>query len=350
MSSSLSLVSEDATSDRPTRRILLTMVRLGVGLGLLAYLARSGIINLHALSRLYTAWPITLAALALLLADVALMGLRLCWLFVPQALHLPLGRSMQLTLVSFFFAMFLPGSAGGDLAKLFYAAKGNRGRRAEIITIMALDRGIGLFSLLILPLLFAPLFLPFIQARPALRILLITVALLAFGLLAAFLVCLLNPRAALRFFPRSSIFERIARTIRIYRQHLGTLVAALGASVVANLCLVAVTALAVLALNSGGLSMVMSLMIPLGHIVNSLPLTPGGLGVGETAFNALFSMAGLGGGAEALLCWRIWMALISILGLVFYLRGLRRCVFDAEKAGEERAQKSGSAGPVLCQP
>lgn len=346
MPSSVSLVGEDAAPDRPMRRVFLTLVRLGIGVALLVYLARSGVINLHALSRLYTAWPITMAALALLLGDAALMGLRLCWLFAPQGLHLPLGRSLQLTLVSFFFAIFLPGSAGGDLAKLFYATKGNRGRRAEIITIIALDRAIGLFSLLILPLLFAPMFLPFIRTQPVLGVLLIAVALLAFGLLAAFLVCLLNPQGVLKLFPRSSTFERIAGTIRVYRRNRGTLVAALGASMAANLCLIAVTALAVVALNPGGPSKVMSLMIPLGHIVNSLPLTPGGLGVGETAFNALFEMAGFRGGAETLLCWRIWMAVIGIFGLGFYLRGLRRCVFDGEAAGEERVQNSGLPAPL----
>ena len=34
---------------------------------------------------------------------------------------------------------------------------------------------------------------------------------------------------------------------------------------------------------------------------NSLPLTPGGIGAGETAFNVLFKLTGISGGAEALL-------------------------------------------------
>jgi hypothetical protein len=45
--------------------------------------------------------------------------------------------------------------------------------------------------------------------------------------------------------------------------------------------------------------------------------------VGEAAFNAFFSIAGMRGGAEALLCWRIWNALVGLLGLFFYLRGVR---------------------------
>ncbi len=335
--SSQSLRREIPSPPRSTRRVLLTLLRLGVGVGLLAYLAASKTIDLRALSRLFTAWPVTVAAVALILLDIALMALRLSWLFRPHRLHLPLGTSLQLTLVGFFFAMFLPGAAGGDLAKLFYASRDNSGRRTEIITVLIFDRAIGLFSLLILPLLFAPMFPQVLQAVRAVRILLITTTFLAFGMLAAFLICLFHRSIVnwladrpFGFLAWRNIVERIFGTIGVYRASPWMLVAALGISLVANLSVVAVTALGVLAVNPPALAKKMCLIIPIGHILNSLPLTPGGLGVGETAFNALFEVTGLRGGAEALLCWRIRTALVSVLGLIFYLRGLRRCVFDAQ--------------------
>ena len=46
----------------------------------------------------------------------------------------------------------------------------------------------------------------------------------------------------------------------------------------------------------------------------------------------LFRMAGLEGGAEALLCWRIWRAAVGLIGLILYLRGPGRTVYDAESA------------------
>ena len=55
--------------------------------------------------------------------------------------------------------------------------------------------------------------------------------------------------------------------------------------------------------------------------------------MGEAAFNALFHLTGLRGGAETLLCWRIWSAFIGIVGLGIYLRGLRAGIFDL--AGEQ---------------
>ena len=50
-----------------------------------------------------------------------------------------------MTVVSFFFAQFLPGATGGDLARLFYAAKDYKGRRSEILTVSLFDRATACF-------------------------------------------------------------------------------------------------------------------------------------------------------------------------------------------------------------
>jgi uncharacterized membrane protein YbhN (UPF0104 family) len=173
-----------------------------------------------------------------------------------------------------------------------------------------------------------------------LQVLLVSAAGLAACLLAAFLLCLFRQswmnRAARwvsRFLPGRKVPERMVATIGAYRGSPGILFAALGASLVSNLTLIAATALAILLLSPGSLSLKMCLVIPMGDVANSLPLTPGGLGVGEAAFNALFKVAGLQGGAEALLCWRIWRAMVGLVGLALYLRGVGRAVFDAERGG-----------------
>jgi uncharacterized protein (TIRG00374 family) len=325
--------------DKAARKWLWAIVRLAVGVALLAYLAKSRLIDFASLTRIVTAWPVTLAALALIFADVVAMSVRLCWLFRPQGLRLSLKSSLELTLVSSFFATFLPGAAGGDLAKLYYAARENKGRLAQIVTTIALDRAVGLFSILLLPLLFAPFFVPFIRGVRILQVLLAIAAALAAGMLIAFLFCLFSQplmmcvaRWASRFLPGRKVPERIVSAIGAYRSSTGILVAALVASLFANLTLIAATALAVLLFSPASLSMKMCLVIPMGDVANNLPIAPGGLGVGETAFDALFRVAGLTGGAQALLCWRIWRATVGLIGLVIYLCGMRRDVFDAGAA------------------
>jgi hypothetical protein len=333
------LLQEEVISAKPLRKVVFSLVRLGIGFGLVAYLAQSKVISFHALSKLFTAWPITLAALTLLFFDASLMALRLTWMFRPQGLYLSWTMAMRLTLIGCFFTTFLPGAAGGDIAKLFYASRENGGRKTEIITVVIFDRVIGLFSMLLLPMLFAPMFLRLIQGVAVLRFLLAIAAVLALGLLALAMLCLFNQplvrlleRGAWRFSKWRNLALRALETIGTYRSTPATLVKVLGVSILANFSLIAVTALAVLAVNPSALAMKMCLVIPMGYIANSLPITPGGLGVGEAAFNALFHLTGLRGGAEALLCWRIWSAFIGIVGLGIYLRGLRAGIFDS--AGE----------------
>jgi uncharacterized protein (TIRG00374 family) len=332
----------DSTWHAPIRRVVLALFRFAIGASLLVYLAKSGIIDLRALSKLFTAWRISFAAVTLLLIDNVLMSVRLSWLFRLRGLNLRFGTSLKLSLVGFFFATFLPGAAGGDLSKLFYTTRGTGGRRVEIMTVVLLDRAIGLFSLLLLPLIFVPMFSQRLGSESGLRSVLLTVGLLALGMTAGFLACLFSdrfmvciPSITRNRLTENRVVRQIRGTITTYRKNFGVLFGALGVSLLANLLLVLVTMLGAVALAPSSWTPRMFLVVPVGHIVNSLPLTPGGLGVGETAFNALFNLTGLRGGADALLCTRIWTAVVGLIGFSFYLRGISREVFDESVVTDE---------------
>jgi uncharacterized protein (TIRG00374 family) len=326
---------------KSVRHILFTGVRLLVGVAILVYLAKSGIISFGSLAKLILAWPITLAAIGVFLVDISLMALRTSFLFQPLGMKLTFWKSLQLTLVSIFFSTFLPGAGGGDLVKLYYATRENVGRRTEVATVLMFDRAMGFFAMLILPFFFIPMFFPLIQSVPMLRTILILIAFLSIGLLAGFLLCAFNKtfssfltRESLLLPRWRSIASRVSETVRAYGRNPGTLLGALVLSLLANLSVIAITVLAVLVLDPANLSSKMCLVIPIGHVVNALPLTPGGLGVGETALNSLFELTGLHGGAETLLFWRVWKAMVGLLGLLIYVRGMSGVVFVSE-AGTE---------------
>jgi uncharacterized protein (TIRG00374 family) len=334
---------ELARQQKSLRHIAFTAARLAAGVAILAYLAKSGVISFAALSKLIVEWPLTVAAMAIFLVDIFLMALRTTWLFRPLGMKLTVGKSVQLTLVSIFFSTFLPGAGGGDIVKLYYATKTNAGRRTEVATVLLFDRAIGFFAMLILPFFFVPLFLPLLQAAPLLRTILFLISGISVAILAVFLFCVFH-QGPVRFLARESLalpkwrklVSRVLETIGSYRRTPGTLLGALLLSLFANLSVIAITVLAVLALDPAGLSSRMFLVVPIAQAVNGLPLTPGGLGVGETSLNALFKLAGLHGGAEIFLCWRVWKAMVGLLGLVIYVRGMSGVVFVSESESEER--------------
>jgi len=311
------------------RAVLFAILRLAFGVAILFYLWKSGVLHFRDFSRLVSAWPLSLAAIALLLLDAFLMALRTSLLFRPQNLHLPIGTATRLTLVSSWFAIFSPGAAGGDVAKIFYATRQAAGRRSEITVVLLLDRAIGLFSLLLIPLLLTPFFLSALRDAQQLRQLIVLTAAIAAIALAGFAFAIYNSPLRKMFLggnPRpDSKTGRILRaldTLSIYRKRTSTLLLSLCIAIVDNFLVILVAALALRVLNPAALSSKLSLVVPLGTIANSLPLTPGGIGVGEAAFSKVFALAGLSLGAETLVCTRIWRVLAAVPGLLIYLRGV----------------------------
>jgi uncharacterized protein (TIRG00374 family) len=316
--------------------ILFVTLRTAIAIGLLVYLGVSGVISWSALQGLATSWGITLAALVVLAIDVWVIAWRLCVLCKPRGLYLSLYSSLRLTLMGIFFNVCLPGSTGGDVIKIYYATRDNRGQRTEVATIMLLDRAVGLFALMIWPLLAAPLFPQLLRSLPILRLLLWAAAavsgVMSVGMLVGSTERVRHSRFVawtFRKLPLGSYAERVFDTIHAYRHNLTALLAAIGLSLLAHTMTIGGTLLAAQAIHPSGFLWQMSMLIPLGFLANALPLTPGGLGVGEAAFDKLFSMAGLTGGAEALLGWRILMIVIGLLGLFFYIQGRQRLIHDA---------------------
>ena len=131
--------------------------------------------------------------------------------------------------------------------------------------------------------------------------------------------------------------RRIFDTVHSYRHNAGVLIVGVLVSLFTHVLAAIATWLAGLATSGVQIGWESGFLIPLGHLANTLPLTPGGLGVGEAAFDALFALAGAGGGAEALLGWRVLNLMLGLLGLLLYLQGRRRFVHVESDAGLDAA-------------
>jgi uncharacterized membrane protein YbhN (UPF0104 family) len=138
--------------------------------------------------------------------------------------------------------------------------------------------------------------------------------------------------------PLGALARRIFDTIHGYRHNVGTLLAGVGISYMAHFLAVTAMMLVAVGMNPDGFDWVMGMVMPLGFLANAIPITPGGLGVGEAAFEQLFSMVGLGGGAEVLIAWRVLMLGISMAGLVFYIRGRKQFINDASQPGQSKVE------------
>jgi uncharacterized protein (TIRG00374 family) len=318
------------------KQILFTILRTVIGIALVVYLWRSGAIQWTAMAGLATQWKIALAVIVLLLLDAVVAAWRLRVLLDPRGFHLPMYSAFRLTMIGVFFNSYLPGATGGDLVRIYYATEGNPGRKTEVGTIVILDRATGMFAMMLLPLLLLPLFPELLEKSAGLRAVLWVVAGIAAATLWGTLLCF-SERVrqsapvewAIRRLPLGRYIGIIYDTLHAYREHPAPLILAVGISLLAHMLAMSVAMLSSLATHPGEFAWKMCVVIPIGFAANALPVTPGGLGVGEAAFNKLFALAGLTSGAEALLGWRVLTLLISPLGLVYYLQGRKRFVHDA---------------------
>ncbi len=316
-----------ARAPRSVRSLIITVGQVALGLGVLGWLLASGVIDWQIIGRLLdTGWVLPAAA-GLCASNFVFAALRLRVLLEAQGLRLTFASAFQLTVTAVFFSWCIPGGTGGDLVKMYFLGRQNPGRITEAVTITLWDRTIGLATFLILALIAAACAPSLVMSKPILTYLLFTCAIaLAFGAIGLALALYTDwsirwPLCRLARFGRpGQSLLRVFHVVHRYRARPGALLSSVAWSLCAQGCLLASALVIASVVVDGGARPIMLALMPLGYVANALPLTPGGLGIGEAAFEQLFRFAGLSGGADVAISWRAVAMVMSLPGVYFYLR------------------------------
>jgi uncharacterized protein (TIRG00374 family) len=250
-------------------------------------------------------------------------------LFGAHGLTLPIGAGFRVVAIGALFNMWIPGGTGGDVMKLYYLAVRFPGRKVEVATLILADRAAAFFALL---LLLAGLLLaqPDLLARGLIRTMAIIVTVALAVIVVAGLVLgsrrLNEHTATAALFARLPLGRYLARAARAAHEltnHRVVVLKAIALSLAGHGLLALMLGVTGTVLLPGVPALTASTLTLLSLVANVLPLTPGGLGVGETASEVLFSSIGVAGGAALVAAWRAGTILISVCGAVFYARGER---------------------------
>ena len=245
----------------------------------------------------------------------------------PYDLGGGVGLGFRLVTIGLFFNLFIPGGTGGDLMKIYYLSSVNRGRRVELATLVLLDRVLGLTAMLSLALLLTLPNLDLLEGHPALQAVAALAAAGVAGLTAVGLLALTQGDRIARMpatrFRAVSYLARSLTALAHFRGRLGSLFAVIGLAMLAQAIVIALFALTARAVLGTDELLVAGFLSGVGFVANALPLTPGGLGVGEAAFDQLFAMSGVAGGALVILGYRIATLPAGALGALFYAVGIR---------------------------
>jgi uncharacterized protein (TIRG00374 family) len=314
----------------PWNRNFLAALRFFLGIGLLYYVlsATGG----WSVSHRFISTPWLLPGLTILtLLGAAIEAQRLGLLLKSQGIVLSFARGYRVVTIGAFFNFCIPGGTGGDLMKLYYLASENRRQVIELATVLLVDRAVALFSLLLLVMGLALFNAQLVQRYVLVQFL---IAIAAGGLLGLVLLAVLSCSAQFRtsrlyrlvttIIPLHKYLKRISDALYAFRDHKAALLGA------ALLSMSGHVALAVMLIGVASVfvplapPLVVALLSLLGLLANALPITPGGLGIGEAAFEGLFGAVGFAGGATLILAWRVGMLPLCLAGCGLYIAGGRQ--------------------------
>jgi uncharacterized membrane protein YbhN (UPF0104 family) len=307
---------------------LLTPARAVLGAALLVYVLRSGGAWEQLRELAGTIWLVALLN-AMPLAGASIEAMRLGVLFGAQQLHVPFQTGVRVVAIGALFNLWIPGGTGGDVMKLYYIAGRHAGRGVEVATTLLVDRAVALFALLtmILVLLLAQ---PRLLEVPVVRVAALIVAGALVSILAGTAVVWSSRVRASALYqgllariPLGRYVARAVDAVYRFRDQKTALLRAALLSMAGHVLLAFTFAIAGTVLVPGVPPLVASALALLGLVANALPITPGGLGVGEATSEALFRSVGVTGGASLIAAWRVGTIAISAVGAVFYARGIR---------------------------
>lgn len=276
------------------------LTKLLIATGIVWLLLQHGSLDVYLLLEGAINLKIVVVGVALNMVMISLGAFRWHILLGSQGIALPFSWSHRMTYLAMCINLLVPGAVGGDALRMGYVAKKTTTaqKTAAILTIIA-DRFTGLYSLFVLALLATLLNLSTVLTTVPMRM-------LALGLV---LVVVVGPIAMVILFwtlnrvpKRSSqpansgakihwfdtIIQQTNQAAALFQHAKTRIILAVLISAIAQT--VEIIALLWIARSLGIISLPANHLFvaaPLAWVANVLPVSPGGLGVGEAAFAQL---------------------------------------------------------------
>lgn len=218
------------------------------------------------------------------------------WLILMrhQAPNLAFARILQINFIGMFFNLFLPSSVGGDLIRARYIIKETQSNRSAGVVSILFDRYIGLLGTLYVATFLTSLLFDNMAANHVLLAVALTICVGALIATLALFSGLYFTEQILGW----DIFEERENNVRIkillrklisaiaaYRNHSKAIIFAIGCTLLAQTLVLSAFIILAGGMGFGGLSGAMlALAASVATFFSIIPISPGGLGVGEAAF------------------------------------------------------------------
>lgn len=304
------------------RNHILTILKLTVAAVLISVLFGSGHLDFSKVFKSYNN-PISLLIGAFCCTGAMITPIFRWWI-LARIQKLPVGAfaAIRLTMIGYFFNIFIPGGTGGDVVRAGYAIHDFPERKAQALTIAFVDRGLGLHALLLFGVSVFFIHPALFQSHHSLKVWLwIISVLLIIGTVGPMLLLFEQTnRFLLRLLGKVIGGEDAwIEAMKLYRSHPRLLFIAYFFSLGSALFNILFIHFMMLAIDSSPALIESLIIAPLVILANTLPFTPGGIGIAEGTSAGLYTLVGHDGGANGMLLARLFIVFHALLGLPFFL-------------------------------
>ncbi len=304
------------------------ILRIVVTVGAAFWIARAVDWQALAHTLAHTDWTWVAAAVACFGAVMLLVARRWQRLLAVQRLALPYKEALAVSFIGQFFNAFLLGTAGGDVAKIYYAARWSPGRRTPVILSVLVDRGLGLAAVAALAVGFGVARYDVLtQSHATAAVLALVGAMTAAGvgiLLGAWLLPRVRAFAQKRGWwerlPLHKLLEKVHDAWERYARVPGELIAAFTFSIIIQLLMIGLHACVLRGMGLGVPWMELVAIVSIVQLVAALPVSLSGLGPREgltILFLALFGISSAQALAFSLVSFAVTLAWSAVGGIVY---------------------------------
>lgn len=287
--------SSSSGAKNSVKNVVKTALKIVFAVGLIVWMVKEGALNFGAFAKLSS--PVMIAFVFVSsLAQVFINNYRWLVLMRGQGFESSVKRTFPLSLIGLFFNFAMPGGVGGDVVKGYYLVQDHPEKKLAAAMSIFVDRLIGFF--IMIAMAFVAIFLNFSEVTHSkeLTSIAVAVAALFLGFLVFFALSLsklLQGAWAQGLFdkiPGGSKLRRIYETLHSYRRAPRELALAMFLSSLSQASVIAYVMVVGNALGESSIPVsVYCFLVPLGIVVQALPISPAGIGVGQAAFYYLFN-------------------------------------------------------------
>lgn len=331
-----------ALAPKKVKNLLILALKLILAVGLIAWLVSSGKLDFYTLKNLLEPHWI-LIGLSIVATNWFFAAERWRGILQTQGFSMSSWQTMRLTMIGGFFNFAIPGGVGGDVVKGYYLARDNPQDRLRAVVTIAIDRLLGLFSMVLMALIVMTYDYKLVLSRPELRF-------IGAGLIALFLgfmmfwVLIFSRRLVnsgvvikiLEKLPLSETTTKIYHSFAVYKDIKKAFFKAIMWSFLSQVAGISLFIFNGWVLGFNDVSLhTYFFVVPLGFMVMAIPISPAGVGVGQAAFYFLFNLTLQNPssiGSATITAHQIFNFLFGLFGAIFYVTSKKRLPKDATSA------------------